>query len=135
MRKGWLLTRGENQFSGQEQPRKSMSEGSEFRTERQLPAEHQGVSTRTVRIGLRNAEQAQSSSSDLDLLYHLHLQPRIEDLQLQIACFSWQILKIPRFAGQRGLTCVLHQRLFRGQVCAISCDRSPLKLLFWCPES
>src|SRR5215469_12447931 len=85
--------------------------------------------------GLRNVEQAQSSSSDLDLLYHLHLQPRIEDLQSQIAGFSRSILKIPGFAGQGGLTCVLHQGLFRGQVCSISCDRSPLKLLLWCSES
>ena len=47
--------------------------------------------------GLRNVEPAHSSSSDLDLLYHLHLQPRIEDLQLQIAGFSRLILKITRF--------------------------------------
>jgi len=79
--------------------------------------------------GLLNVEQFHSFLSDLDLLYHLHLQSGIEDLQLQSPSFSRLILKIVRFAGQGGLKCVLHQGLFRGQVCAISCDRSPLKLL------
>ena len=37
--------------------------------------------------------------SDLDLLYHLHLQPRIEDFHLQIAGFNRLTLKIVCFAG------------------------------------
>lgn len=69
-----------------------------------------------------------------NLLYNFHFQSRTGDLQLQITGFSWLILKIVSFASLGGLMRVLHQRLFRGQVCSISCHRSPLKLLVRCPE-
>jgi hypothetical protein len=47
---------------------------------------------------LCSVEQAQLLSN-LDLLHHLHLQSRIEDLQLQSASVSRLILKIGSFAG------------------------------------
>ena len=64
---------------------------------------HQALAMRGEVIGgnhgIRNAEQSHSFSSDLDLLYHLHLQSGVENLQLQIAGFSRLILKITGFAG------------------------------------
>jgi hypothetical protein len=49
--------------------------------------------------GLCNVEPGHCFLSDLDLLYHLHLQPGIGDLQLQSAGFSRLILKVKGFAG------------------------------------